>query len=276
MYYVPKKNGGKRQIFHPSKETKLLQYALINTFLKKFPIHPSAMAYKEGIPSPLRKNAEVHSKYRFSLHVDFADFFPSIVPEDLFVAIGNSNYILSIEEKYILKNVLFIDFGKRIFLSVGAPSSPIISNIVMYKLDVKFDNEAVKTYNGVYTRYADDIWFSANDKDSSNNYYDFINISINSTNSPKLFLNEKKTHFCSKKKARIITGLMITPKGEVVVPRKGKRYIRALIYKNQKNGLNEKEKNNLSGYLAFIHDVEPDYLNKLYIKYGKEIKPLKK
>ena len=45
-------------------------------------------------------------------------------------------------------------------LSIGAPTSPIVSNIIMYDLDTLFVEEATRC-QAVYTRYADDITISA-------------------------------------------------------------------------------------------------------------------
>ena len=271
MYYKTKKNGGLRQIFHPSKETKLLQYAIIDMLLSKINIHHSATAYVEGRKSPLLKNAIQHANFNYSLHVDFKDFFPSIVPNDLLNTLFSIGIDLNNDDKYILRKILFISHKGKEFLSIGAPASPVVSNIVMTFLDSKLYTEAIETYHGIYTRYADDIWFSTNSKSGSNEYYEFIEKTLLETISPKVIVNKNKTLFCSKRKARIITGLTVTPSGEVVVPRIKKRILRSLLLK-KKNGLTTlKENNYIKGYLSFIRDIEPDYINHLIIKYGENL-----
>ncbi|MCQ4912852.1 reverse transcriptase domain-containing protein, partial [Phocaeicola vulgatus] len=50
-------------------------------------------------------------------------------------------------------------------LSVGAPSSPEISNFCLYNFD-KILFEICESQNIKYTRYADDLTFSTNTKDT--------------------------------------------------------------------------------------------------------------
>ncbi|WP_319560295.1 reverse transcriptase domain-containing protein [Marispirochaeta sp.] len=140
-YRIPKRNrSGFRTIYHPAKQTKALQYAIITTLLSNLLISKIAYAYKYGLKSPLKENASQHSKYKYSLHIDFKDFFPSIKPKDLFKSLSKNDIILNEPEKVFLQNALFIR-RKGIFeLSIGAPSSPIISNIIMYD----FDNEIIR------------------------------------------------------------------------------------------------------------------------------------
>lgn len=267
-YDIPKKKGGTRQIFHPSKETKLLQYAIIDTFLYKLPVHDSATAYRYKFKRPLFSNAIVHAPYKYSLHLDFLNFFPSIKPSDLFNVLIANNIELSPEDHLVLSKTLFITHKDKTFLSIGAPASPIISNIVMYDLDQIINKIAKNEFNGVYTRYADDIWFSTDFKSGSNLFLTFVQDHINNISSPKLSLNLKKTHFCSKKKNRTVTGLTLTPNGDVLIPRIKKRHIRSLLNKKRCGAISENENSYLKGYLSFINDIEPDYLNSLIIKYN--------
>jgi RNA-directed DNA polymerase len=69
-YKIPKRRGGGvRTIYHPSKETKSLQYALMHLLHVVLEPHPCAMAFKKGFSSPLRRNAEMHAKYPYSVRL---------------------------------------------------------------------------------------------------------------------------------------------------------------------------------------------------------------
>lgn len=268
MYYILKKNKRSyRQIFHPALETKMLQYGLIDIYLKKIKIHEAATAYRNGKGSPILKNAIQHVKYPYSIHIDFKDFFPSIKPADLISILINS-FSFSDEDINVLEKLLFIRYGGRIFLAIGSPSSPIISNIIMYNIDEQLYKMA-ETYKGVYTRYADDIWFSAYEKESCIEFLSKIKLILKATIRPSLKINDEKTRFCSRKRSRIITGVCITPDGKAVLPRGKKRYIRSLL-KNKIDGtLTEEKEEYLKGYLSFIKDIEPDFYNRLVIKYSE-------
>ena len=274
-YTIPKKNkSGYRVIYHPSKQTKSLQYALMETFLKKFPVHKSAAAYKGGLKSPLLKNAKAHSAYSYSIHLDFKDFFPSITSNDLIDLIRKYpefDYFDKGDLKLIEK-ALFIKTHNIYQLAIGAPSSPMISNIIMYSLDDEIEKLANSiSVHSSYSRYADDIVFSSNIKGSCNTFYDEIKKFLSKTKSPKIFLNENKTIFASKKGRRVVTGLIICPNKKISIGRKNKKYIKKLVNDFRFEKISEKNLKYLSGYLSYILDVEPDFYNRLALKYSAEI-----
>jgi len=275
MYEINKKNGGKRLIFHPSKETKILQYAIIEILLKHLPVHENAYAYKRGLSSPLKKNALQHAKNNYLLHIDFKDFFPSIVPEDLWRAIRQYDKELYFDawDKTIIDKSLFLSHNHKVFLSIGAPASPIISNIVMKEIDEQIFSICKRSdANSAYTRYADDLYISTNIKGKCNEIYDQIANLVELTNSPRLTINTQKTKYTSKKGKRLVTGLCITNEGRVVIPKITKEHIKEKLYQIKKGKeFDEKEIERIKGMLAFIKDIEPDYYNKMVIKYSDNI-----
>ena len=280
MYFIPKKGGGHRQIFHPSKTTKMLQYALIDLILSKIEVHKAAVAYQQKSAqidiNPIKFNALVHAPYHFSLHLDFSNFFPSITPDSFWTKVTDVELLqkMNDDDRTTFNRVIFINFRGDSFLSIGAPSSPVISNIFMRTFDrIISDYVSSAEIKGVYTRYADDIWISSNIKDSSKKAYEYLKNYI-TTNYNNLKLNDKKTYFCSIKGKRMITGLSATPEGNVVIPQVKKRYIRSLIYKYSLHSITEDEKKYLTGYISFIKDVEPDFLNSLLVKYGEKMNGL--
>jgi len=275
QYYIPKKKGGRREIFHPSKLTKSLQYACIETILSELPVHDCAAAYRRGIPSPLLVNAKKHSEYPYSVKIDFTDFFPSIKPPDLINLVKSIDKFKNItkEDESFLTNALFVRMnGWDICLAIGAPSSPIISNAVMYSLDEKLARLSFSiSSKSVYSRYADDIVFSTSKKGGCAEFFTGCNEIIAKTNAPKLFINSKKTFFASCRGRRVVTGLFICPDKSVSIGRKNKRKIRSFLFDLKNNKLSEDKKKYLSGYLSFILDVEPDLYNRLAIKYGAKL-----
>jgi retron-type reverse transcriptase len=274
-YFVPKKSGsGMRAIFHPSKETKALQYALLETVLPTLPIHDAATGYVRGIRSPLLRNAQAHCEFQFTVRLDFKDFFPSIVPDDLLgrlVALDRWKN-MDEEDRQFVADAAFIQFQKQLCLAIGAPSSPMISNAVMYELDRRlqaFANER----NGAYTRYADDLFYSTNAKGQCREFVRHIVSELSEMESPRLVVNGEKTLYMSRGTRRAVTGLMVTPQGDVSVGRVRKRYIRGLIHRYQeylagRTKFEEERTNELRGLLAFVLDVEPSFYNRLAQKYG--------
>jgi hypothetical protein len=270
-YKIPKKRGGERTIYHPSKTTKGLQYALMHLLKETLPPHECAKAFVRGLSSPLRKNAEAHAGLPYTLRIDFKDFFPSIRPDDLVAAIEGgttlAKRVLSAEEQTFLTQVLFVRYRDGLLgLPIGAPSSPMVSNAIMRSLDESIQTYAL-SHDFVYTRYADDLIFSTAAKGASKPFLDGLREIVGKSPHPKLTINEKKTLFMSRNSRRAITGLIISPDGTLSIGRSLKRRLRALVNDFQNGKLQEHDKHRLQGYLAFVLDVEPGFYNRLCQKY---------
>lgn len=276
-FEIKKATGGKRIVWQPSRSTKMLQYCLLKCFFNDFNISKACFSYRSGISSPLKKNAELHKKYRFTMHLDFSHFFPSIIPINFFSSIEHA-YKISFqdEEKWIIENTCFLLKQKGDYqLAIGAPSSPVLSNIYMKLFDNYFSDYA-KDKKGKYSRYADDLWFSSNKKEECLNFKQEVQDFIKTNECYKsLSLNEQKTKLLSRSVPRKITGLVITENCELKVPRNIKRYTRDLIYHLTHEGkYTDKKtfreaKRKLQGYIAFIRDNESDYINVLVMKYSE-------
>lgn len=267
-YLIKKRKKGKRLISHPAKELKLLQRWMIDNILSHLPIHKSVFSYKKGIG--IQNLANVHRKNNFLLRTDFKDFFPSIKSNNIANLIQKNlsliNFQLSNKDIEIICKVVCKD-GK---LTIGAPSSPIISNSILYDFDEHWF-EKCKKQNIVYSRYADDLYFSTNHSHKLKLVYKELIDYVNRMKSPYLELNKNKTVFTSKKYRRIVTGLVLTPKGEISIGRQKKRFIKSLIHKCINQDISDKQLSYLRGYLAYINAVEPTFVKRLENKYGKDI-----
>ena len=276
-YVIPKKKPGEfRSVFHPAKQTKTIQYALLELVISTLPVHECAFAYRHGLESPLRKHATLHAGSKYTVRVDMKDFFPSIRPLDLFSVINKQRrekhyQEITEAEKNFLANALFIRHPQRgVGLAIGAPSSPAVSNTIMYGIDTSLHNYA-KRRNGVYSRYADDLVFSANKKDECAKFVDRLEKLLAKTRSPSLTINAAKTLYMSTGTRRTVTGLFVTPQRKISIGRKNKRYIRKLLFEYKKGSIDPNLLKYLQGYLSFILDVEPTFYNSIVIKYGAEL-----
>jgi len=274
MYRKKKRRGGERMIFHPSKRTKTLQYLLIHFLFSKLPVHGAAHGYVKGLVSPLRKNAEHHAKNAFLLKTDFTDFFPSIQPVDVLRVIKKHSELLDFtinaaDEKFLTGALFTPRADAKLGLAIGAPSSPIISNVVMFELDAALSKVA-ESHGAKYSRYADDLVFSTNEKGVSAVLLKEIKVLLKTWPSPKLELHVKKTVLASRGSRRSITGLTISNNGTISIGRKKKRSIRSLLYLFDEGKLNEKQKARLIGLLAYIKDVDPLFMDDLIVRYSME------
>ena len=81
-----------------------------------------------------------------------------------------------------------------------------------------------------YTRYADDLSFSAKTSQMLADAEDMVAKLCAGRVSPCLVLNHDKTVRVSKKRSRKVTGLVLTNEGQVSLGRDAKREIRATVH----------------------------------------------
>ena len=268
IYSIPKRNGGERLIEHPSKKLKFIQRWLAKKLFSKFPVHEKAYAYKSN--TNIRHHAELHRGKNYLLRIDFRDFFPSLTAQDIGTILQRFQY----NDEAGLSNDE-IDFILRIVtrhkkLTIGAPSSPIISNILMYEFDTYWSAYAQER-NILYSRYADDVYFSTNQSNILNQCLVDLREYLKNQESPRLYINNEKIVHTSKKRRRIVTGLYLTSDNRVSLGRKKKRKIKSLVHRYMNDNLPREGIDYLSGVLAHAHSVEPSFIQSLKRKYGEDI-----
>lgn len=266
-YTIPKQTTGVRIISQPSRELKDYQRYLITHIFEKFPIHESVYSYQKN--KNIKKMATNHLNARFLLRVDFKNFFPSIKGEYLReFLINNMNYLdKSLTENDITLINLFVFKSNQ--LTIGAPSSPIISNIILFDLDSYLFN-ICNNHSIIYTRYADDLYFSSTKPNLLSGVISLLKEYLKSYYI-KLSINEDKNIFTSKKRHQQITGLTLTTMNKLSVGKAKKREIRTLIYKYSINDLEADKLQYLKGYLPYLYSIEPLYISNLRNKYSDKI-----
>lgn len=268
-YYIKKRQLGQfREVSQPTPEVKLLQRWLVEHVLKNFPVHTSAKAYKCG--TGLIENVQPHAQNRFLLKIDFENFFPSIKADHFFTFSSDAG--IAEEDSKLMRQVLFkrTRGSNSLALAIGAPSSPHLSNILLYTLDCAISAAANKA-KITYTRYADDLSFSTSAPGVLAAFEKEIQNLIRQNCEIPLKLNKKKTVHASKKNGRRITGLVITPQGNISIGLDRKKLLRSQIYRFSKGELDDDSTQSLKGYLAYLSSIEPDHLVRLTRYYGSEI-----
>ncbi|NOT14981.1 MAG: RNA-directed DNA polymerase [Methylotenera sp.] len=266
-HYIVKRHGrGKRLISQPTAELKLLQHTTINKELNKLEIHNSATAYRCG--SSILHHAQPHANSNFLLKLDFKDFFPSLTDKALKHKLrADTNY--SELEIDILRNILLKKDRKsgNFNLSIGAPSSPYVSNYLMNEFDMLVSIYC-KTKKLAYSRYADDIAISSTKPyllDEAKSYIDDVLLKLDYLG---LILNQEKTVNVSKKHHRELVGLVLSNDGQVSLGRDGKRNLRAGVNALINGKLDEIAASKLKGQLAFYMAIDRDFVLNMCKKYG--------
>lgn len=270
-FTIPKKSGGTRIINSPNQQLLHLQRKL-NFILNLFYDPPKAahgfinkIIYKEKVSSrSIVSNAKSHSGRKLILNFDLEDFFPSITGNRIFSFFRASPFNFNKEVAGLLTEICCDPNIKG--LPQGAATSPILSNMIARRLDIKLIHLASK-HKLIYTRYADDITFSSNKLDVPS---DFLDEFYSVITSEKFKINREKTRQHRYSQKQIVTGLIVNKKANV--SRKYIRNVRAILHNIENYGydkceevLNEKYakskkgkislENYLRGRIEFIGNV---------------------
>lgn len=269
-YEIPKRNSNKKRIIaQPSKELKFIQRALVSFLEEKLLIHKCAFAYKPRIG--IKNNAQIHLKTKYLLKMDFENFFSSVNPELFFFILQRTDLEVNELDKILLQNFLFWKATRNdtLKLSVGAPSSPLISNFIMYYFDEEMrlicSDKRIK-----YTRYADDLTFSSNVKNVLFEIPNIVSSILEKETQGQIRINTNKTVFSSKAHNRHITGITLTNDEKISIGRGRKRLISSMIHKFLYKLLNHDDILKLQGLISYANFIEGDFYQRMCKKYGEE------
>lgn len=264
-FQIPKRSGGMRDVAHPARPLKALQRWLLRHVIGEWPVHDAVFGYVKG--RSIQLNARRHAESRYLLRMDFESFFPSITARDV------SHYLGTTPPG----TAVWTDDDRRLFvqlvtreerLTIGAPTSPALSNALCYDLDRRCALLAADR-NACYTRYADDMFFSAKAPNVLRDFPSAVADILSKIDIPAhLRVNATKERHSSRKGRRQVTGIVLTSEGRAVMGRTRKRFIRRQIH--QYKALSIPERASLRGLISFAADVEANFINDLILKYGRD------
>lgn len=152
-FSIRKRRGGHRTISAPPLALRILQaklnHVLQLVYKRKVPVHGFLRGY--GILS----NAKEHVGKRWVLNIDLKNYFPSINFGRVRGALMAQPYAVGPSAATVIAQIACADNS----LPQGAPSSPMLANMVSARLDGELLALA-RRYGCIYTRYADDITLS--------------------------------------------------------------------------------------------------------------------
>ena len=219
---LPKRSGGFRNLSVPDEVLKSIQRQISEVLLIHMPVSRYAKAYRFG--SSTLRNAKHHVGKQVVLKLDILHFFDSVrystVKDKVFP-----------EEIYAepLRILLTMLCYHKDALPQGAPSSPAITNIILYEFDELVGHWCRKR-NIAYTRYCDDMTFSGE-------FDPQIVKTVVKSELRKLglFLNDKKTVVLRSGQRKSVTGIVVNEKPNV--PAAYRRKLRQELYYCQKYGI---------------------------------------
>ena len=264
-FILKKKSGGDRIIYSPVSTLKILQrklsFILYIIYLPKSPVH--GFCFNRSIIT----NAKEHIKKDVVLNIDLKDFFPSINFGRVYGMFKARPYNLSTEVAARLAKICCY----KNQIPQGAPTSPIISNMICKRLDRELKHIARRN-QCVYTRYADDITISREGTFPK----EMLNNKVNEKDGEKIKeiitkngfeINDKKVRISSNGERKEVTGLIVNEFPNV--KRKFIKEVRAMLYVWEKYGLAKAEEFYYEKFKTRIKQRNPAFEKPIFSKIVK-------
>jgi RNA-directed DNA polymerase len=242
-FEIAKRFGGKREIWAPNKDLKLIQHRL-SELLQNCADEINAAhgrvesAVRPGIAHRFKRahsimtNANEHVGRQSVFNVDLHDFFGTInFGRVRGFFIKNRNFSLHPSVATVLAQIACHENK----LPQGSPCSPVISNLIGHTLDIPLARLA-KATNCTYTRYADDLTFSSNKPKFSSRVATRPDPNMEAWNpghglkrlvaEAGFSINERKTRMQYRDSRQDVTGLVVNRK--VNVPASYRHTVRSM------------------------------------------------
>ena len=267
-FKIPKRSGGFREICAPEGVLKDIQQDILKAFTKELRFLPHNAAHGFTKRRNCKTSLEVHrkNKSRWFLKLDIKDFFPNTTVEILKKAMDEVYPFCKLNDaaKQDLITLCTLDGATP----QGAPTSPMLTNMVMVAKDVAI-TKYCKSHNLTYTRYADDILISSRES------FDWKQVQQDLQNLLGEYqIKEEKTRYGSFNGRNWNLGLMYNNNYKITVGHKKKQLVKNMVH----NYLTKEELQTfdnwyqLIGTVGYCNYVEPEYFQK-YLDQLKVAQP---
>ena len=269
-FTVPKRSGGERHLSAPHENLAAAQEWVLRNVLDKVPTHEAAHGFVAGRSTV--SNAAPHVGKAVVVNTDLTDFFPTITfprMRGVFKQLGYSPAVATVLALLCTEasRRVVVYSGKRFYVAAGprhlpqgACTSPALSNLAARRLDSRLSGIARKL-GWQYTRYADDLSFSAGPE--GNEKVGYLLARIRHIAQDEGFaVNEKKTRVLRRSTAQTVTGIVVNDRPGI--RRQDVRRLRAILHRARHEGLAKQNRENhphfeswVRGMVAYVSMVNP-------------------
>ncbi len=270
----------RRTIYKPSPKLKEFHYFLSGFLLEYLPVNQSvSFAYRKG--ATLLQAVAPHAHSRAFFQTDLKRFFDSITSDLIRSVVDQAETpVLDLAEHidHIL-GLLTIN-GK---LPIGYSTSPILSNACLFGFDKRLSAVSIDR-QWIYTRYADDLIISADDRLAIDDASQVIENCLTAELGDGFTLNKSKSKLTTIGRKVKLLGLVILPTGTIAIDRDVRNRIEswlhfyvkdrsrlAKIFQEERNEGMEEGLQRLSGLISYAYAADPPYLEKLRAKFGNTV-----
>lgn len=282
-HFMAKSNGDLRLLETPKQRTKLIQQKIHQQILRSIPVHGACHGFVGG--RSIKSYVQPHVAKAVVIAMDLKLFFLSVSVARVFHVFRYLGY--NSEVSGYLKGLCVTKTPPDILTTLdlqqqsnylsehlpqGAPTSPMLANLVAFRLDQRLSALA-KQMNYEYSRYADDLAFSAYEF-NPNQIRRLINSVTQIVSNEGFHINTGKTRIMTASQQQRLTGIVINEKINIAKPTL-KRF-EALLYncvrfgpKSQNTSQHPNFAAHLEGRLAFYRDLVPHKVEKFYRLYDQ-------
>lgn len=259
-FTVPKRSGGTRELCAPHADLAAAQEWVRANILAKVPVHAAAHGFVPGRSTVT--NATPHVAAAVVVNADLTDFFPTITFQrvlGIFRQLGYSPAASTVLALLCTESprrrvtyagrALWVAVGPRA-LPQGACTSPALSNLAARRLDSRLAGIAAKL-DFRYTRYADDLTFSAPAEDAKVGY--LLARLRHITSDEGFAVNESKTRVQRPGSRQTVTGIVVNTRPGV--SRDTVRRLRAILHRARTEGLGAQNRADHPHFEAWVRGM---------------------
>lgn len=269
-----------RTIYKPSKKLKEFHSFLNGFLLEYIPVNQSvSFAYRKG--ATLLQAVVPHASSRAFYQTDLERFFDSITSGLVRSVLERAVTPVSDLAEYIDHVLSLLTINGK--LPIGYSTSPNLSNACLLGFDERLASIS-RERQWIYTRYADDIIISADDRPAIDAANDVIASCLVAELGDGFTLNPRKSKLTTIGRKVKLLGLVILPNGAIAIDRDVRNKIESWLhfYVNDRSRLAkifdevrsegmEEGLQRLSGLISYAYAADLSYLEKLRAKFGTTV-----
>ena len=278
--WIPKRSGGARLIEAPKFRLRMVQRRLLDRLIARIPAHNNCHGFRRG--RSIQSHAQNHVGRQVVVRFDLQDFFASVAGARIaaiFRVCGYSDQVVQ-----LLTRICTSQMPNRVWnmvpsesergvsfctrdrlrgwhLPQGAPTSPALANLAAFRLDKRLSGLAACSLAS-YSRYADDLYFSGDERLSRNlrGLYDCV---LEIAADEGFEINPRKTRRMKKSIRQHVCGLTVN--SGVNSSRADFKRLRAILHNCSVHGPRSQNRDghqdfraHLLGQVEFHASVNPD------------------